>query len=79
MGSSTSVDTISDCPGELKEAISSLIFASSRCGESPELQGIRGLFANRYGKEFTAAAVELTNNCGVNPKVRSDYQNLFTL
>lgn len=73
------MNTNSDCPRELQEAMSSLIFASSRCGESPELQDIRGLFANRYGKEFTAAAVELTNNCGVNPKVRSDYHNLFLL
>lgn len=34
---------------------------------------IRGLFTNRFGKEFTSAAVELRNNCGVNHKVRSDF------
>lgn len=58
-----------ECPEELKEAISSLIFAASRCGEFPELQQIRALFTSRYGKEFTSRAVELRNNCGVNPKM----------
>lgn len=57
------------CPEELKEAISSLIYAASRCGEFPELQELRVIFTSRFGKEFTARAVELRNNCGVNPKV----------
>uniref|UniRef100_A0A6N2KVH3 IST1-like protein n=1 Tax=Salix viminalis TaxID=40686 RepID=A0A6N2KVH3_SALVM len=55
-----------ECPDELKEAVSSLIFASSRCGECPELQEIRGIFTSRFGKEFAAGAVELRSNCGVN-------------
>ncbi|KAM7272025.1 hypothetical protein ACFE04_031239 [Oxalis oulophora] len=58
-----------ECPDELKEAISSLLFASSRCGDFPELQEIRAVFTSRYGKEFTARAIELRNNCGVNPKI----------
>ncbi|EEF45626.1 protein with unknown function [Ricinus communis] len=57
------------CPDELKEAISSLIFAASRCGELPEMQKIRCLFESRFGKEFTTRAAELRNNCGVNPKI----------
>ncbi|XP_021296717.1 uncharacterized protein LOC110425960 [Herrania umbratica] len=57
------------CPDELKEAISSLIFAASRCGELPELQKIRWLFTSRYGKELETRAVELRSNCGVNPKI----------
>ncbi|CAI0451093.1 unnamed protein product [Linum tenue] len=57
-----------ECPDELKETISSLIFASSRCAEFPELQEIRGIFQLRFGKEFIARAIELRNNCGVNPK-----------
>jgi vacuolar protein sorting-associated protein IST1 len=60
-----------ECPDELKEAVSSLIFASSRCGEFPELQEIRGVFVSRFGKEIAACAVELRSNCGVNPKVKS--------
>ncbi|XP_059288455.1 uncharacterized protein LOC132041775 [Lycium ferocissimum] len=57
------------CPEELKEAISSLIYAATRCGEFPELQELRAIFTSRFGKEFTARAVELRNNCGVDPKM----------
>ncbi|XVF20550.1 hypothetical protein REPUB_Repub12eG0010100 [Reevesia pubescens] len=57
------------CPDKLKEAISSLIFAASRCGE---LEKIRRLFTSRYGKELERRAVELRNNCGVNPKKKMD-------
>ncbi|XP_008775064.2 uncharacterized protein LOC103695492 [Phoenix dactylifera] len=57
------------CPEELREAISSLIFAASRCGDMPELQSARYIFASMFGKEFAAAAVELRNNCGVNAKM----------
>ncbi|KAF8389783.1 hypothetical protein HHK36_024302 [Tetracentron sinense] len=58
-----------ECPEELKEAISSLLFAASRCGEFPELIEIRAVFASLFGKEFVARAVELRNNCGVNHKM----------
>ncbi|KAK9276996.1 hypothetical protein L1049_006535 [Liquidambar formosana] len=55
-----------ECPDELKEAISSLLYAASRCGDFPEIQEIRAVFTSRYGKEFAARAIELRNNCGVN-------------
>lgn len=58
-----------ECPEELKEAISSLIYASSRCGDFPELQEIRSVFASHFGKEFVARAVELRNHCTVNLKM----------
>lgn len=58
-----------ECPTELREAISTLLFAASRCGEFPELQEIRALFTSRYGKEFVNRAIELRNNCGVNARV----------
>lgn len=58
-----------ECPEELKEAISSLIYASSRCGDFPELQEIRAVFASHFGKEFTARAVELRNHCAVSLKM----------
>ncbi|XP_008781099.1 uncharacterized protein LOC103700966 [Phoenix dactylifera] len=58
-----------ECPEELREAISSLIFAGSRCGDLPELQSARCIFASKFGKEFATAAAELRNNCGVNPKM----------
>lgn len=56
-----------ECPEELKEAVSGLIFAASRCGDFPELHEIKSIFTTRFGKEFTARAVELRNNCGVSP------------
>ncbi|XP_042482846.1 uncharacterized protein LOC122063194 [Macadamia integrifolia] len=58
-----------ECPDELKESISTIIFAASRCGEFPEVQEIRNIFTSRYGKEFASRAVELRNNCGVNPRI----------
>lgn len=57
------------CPEELKEAISSLIYAASRCGEFPELKELRAILTSRFGKEFAGRAVELRNNCGVNSKM----------
>ncbi len=59
------------CPLDLKEAISSLIFAAPRCADLPELLQIQGLFAVKYGKEFAAAATELRPDCGVNRRVWS--------
>ncbi|XP_021887947.1 dentin sialophosphoprotein-like [Carica papaya] len=58
-----------DCPDELKEAISSLIFAASRSGEFPELQQIRGELTSKFGKDMAVRSVELRNNCGVDPKM----------
>ncbi|KAI4302225.1 hypothetical protein MLD38_038003 [Melastoma candidum] len=55
-----------ECPEELKEAIATLIYAASRCGDFPELQEIRSIFTSHFGREFAARAVELRNNCGVN-------------
>ncbi|XP_058193844.1 uncharacterized protein LOC131310697 [Rhododendron vialii] len=60
------VENNRECPEELNEAISSLIFAASRCRELPELQEIRMIFSSRYGNEFVARAIELRNNFRVN-------------
>ncbi|KAK1421136.1 hypothetical protein QVD17_23254 [Tagetes erecta] len=48
-----------DCPNDINEAVSSLIFASARCGELPELLRIRKLFSERYGQHFEARALSL--------------------
>ncbi|KAL7134896.1 hypothetical protein ABFS83_11G056300 [Erythranthe nasuta] len=53
------------CPIDLKEAITSVVFASPRCGDVPELLEIKKHFTEKYGKEFITAAVELRPNCGV--------------
>ncbi|KAG6511625.1 IST1-like protein [Zingiber officinale] len=59
-----------ECPEELREATSSLIFTSSRCAvELPELAKVSAIFSNKYGKEFASAAVELRNRCRVNPEL----------
>jgi hypothetical protein len=55
-----------ECPFELREAIASIIFASGRCSDLPELMHLRTLFTTKYGKEFVAAAMELRPDSGVN-------------
>ncbi|KAK7269746.1 hypothetical protein RIF29_22481 [Crotalaria pallida] len=58
-----------ECPEELKEAASGLLYAASRCGNLPEIQEIRAVLTSRFGKEFAARAIELRNNCGVHPQL----------
>ncbi|KAI3817178.1 hypothetical protein L1987_10967 [Smallanthus sonchifolius] len=55
-----------DCPEELKEAVSSLLYAAPRCGEFPELQEIRGILTARFGKELVNGA---RSNSGVSQKM----------
>ncbi|VFQ88196.1 unnamed protein product [Cuscuta campestris] len=55
-----------ECPADLKEGISSLIFAAPRCSEIPELVGIRDVFEKKYGKDFVSEATDLRPNAGVN-------------
>ncbi|KAL3619936.1 hypothetical protein CASFOL_034848 [Castilleja foliolosa] len=45
------------CPEELHEAVSSLKYADTRCGEFPELQEIHSILTLRFGREFVANAV----------------------
>ncbi|CAN4083219.1 unnamed protein product [Withania somnifera] len=63
------IKTKGECPEELAEAVSSLIFAASRWGEFPELHELREIFTSRYGNEFAAKCVELRTNCSVQPKM----------
>ncbi|KAG7654141.1 Vacuolar protein sorting-associated protein Ist1 [Arabidopsis suecica] len=58
-----------DCPDELLEAVSGLLFAASRIGEFPELQEIRNVLISRFGKDIAARSIELRSNCGVDPKI----------
>ncbi|XP_039069313.1 uncharacterized protein LOC120215837 [Hibiscus syriacus] len=59
-----------DCPDDINEAVSSLIFASARCAELPELTEIRKLFRERYGHRFATAAVELLPGNLVNREIQ---------
>ncbi|PNY04030.1 hypothetical protein L195_g000441 [Trifolium pratense] len=58
-----------ECPEELEEAASGILYAASRCGDFPEIQEIRTILTSRFGKEFAARAIELRNNCKVQPKI----------
>ncbi|XP_057828863.2 uncharacterized protein LOC131040010 isoform X2 [Cryptomeria japonica] len=58
-----------DRPQDINEAVSSLIYASARCADLPELLRLRSLFAKRYGYEFASAAVYLHHNSCVNQQI----------
>lgn len=53
------------CPIDLKEAVSSVIFASPRCADLPELMDIRKHLGAKYGKEFVNSVLEVRPDCGV--------------
>lgn len=55
-----------DCPADLKEAISSVIYAAPRCSDIPELSRIRDIFEKKYGNDFVSAATDLRPESGVN-------------
>ncbi|KAJ8452136.1 hypothetical protein Cgig2_016717 [Carnegiea gigantea] len=59
------IESQKNCPLDLKEAITSLMFAAQRCGDIPELQDISKNFTAKYGKDFATAAIELCPQCGV--------------
>ncbi|AQK57400.1 Regulator of Vps4 activity in the MVB pathway protein [Zea mays] len=61
-----SVEVQKECPIELCEAIASIIFASGRCSDLPELMHLHNLFTTKYGKEFVASAMELCPDSSVN-------------
>ncbi|PIN06275.1 hypothetical protein CDL12_21175 [Handroanthus impetiginosus] len=59
-----------DCPNDINEAASTLIFSSARFGELPELLSIRELFGERYGQRFVMAALELLPGNLVNRQIK---------
>ncbi|CAJ1956550.1 unnamed protein product [Sphenostylis stenocarpa] len=61
-----------DCPNDINEAVSSLMFASARCGELPELGVIRKLFGQRYGERLATTAVELFPGNLVNKQLKEN-------
>ncbi|KAL1345858.1 hypothetical protein HN51_019534 [Arachis hypogaea] len=61
-----------DCPNDINEAVSSLIYASARCGEIPELCVIRKLFGERYGDKFVTTAMELLLGNLVNNQLKEN-------
>ncbi|XP_057461216.1 uncharacterized protein LOC130751625 isoform X2 [Actinidia eriantha] len=61
-----------DCPNDINEAVSTLIFASARCGDLPELPMIRKLFGDRYGHRFATVALELLPGNLVNRQIKEN-------
>ncbi|XP_024006124.1 uncharacterized protein LOC18010593 [Eutrema salsugineum] len=55
---------------EINEAVSSLVFASARCGELPELISIRELFVQRYGLNYVTKALQLLQGNFVNFQIK---------
>ncbi|XP_062110116.1 uncharacterized protein LOC133821947 [Humulus lupulus] len=60
------IDNQRECPIELQEAISSIIFAAPRCSDVPDLLHIKNLFNTKYGKTFVSSVSELRPDSGVN-------------
>ena len=52
-------------PIDLKEAITSVIFATPRCSDITALVNVKKNFRAKYGKEFVTGATELLPGCGV--------------
>ncbi|XP_074364825.1 uncharacterized protein LOC141705849 [Apium graveolens] len=61
-----------DCPNDIKEAVSTLVFASARCGDLPELRKLRNLFGKRYGQKNTKIALELLPGNLVNQTIKEN-------
>ncbi|KAL7142157.1 hypothetical protein ABFS83_08G104900 [Erythranthe nasuta] len=59
-----------NCPNDINEAISTLIFSSARFGQLPELVSIRKLFGERYGEKFVTTAIELLPGNLVNSQIK---------
>lgn len=58
-----------DLSDGINEAVSTLVFASARFGDLPELRTLRLLFVERYGQPFVSMALHLLPGNRVNPQV----------
>ncbi|XP_019096486.1 PREDICTED: uncharacterized protein LOC104767981 [Camelina sativa] len=58
-----------DLPDGINEAVSTLVFASARCGDLHELRALRILCGARYGQHFVDTALNLLPGNCVNPQV----------
>lgn len=59
------IESQKTCPIDLKEAVTSVLFAAPRCSDISELVDIKKQFTSKYGKEFVSAALELRPDSGV--------------
>ncbi|EOA29824.1 hypothetical protein CARUB_v10012919mg [Capsella rubella] len=60
------IESQKNCPIDLKEAVTSVLFASQRLSSDvPELSEIVKQFTTKYGKDFATSAIELRPDSGV--------------
>ncbi|CAH2051212.1 unnamed protein product [Thlaspi arvense] len=59
------IESQKHCPIDLKEAVTSVLFASQRLSDVPELSEIVKQFTTKYGKDFATSAIELRPDSGV--------------
>ncbi|KAL1220791.1 hypothetical protein V5N11_030875 [Cardamine amara subsp. amara] len=59
------IESQKNCPIDLKEAVTSVLFASQRLSDVPELSEIVKQFTTKYGKDFATSAIELRPDSGV--------------
>ncbi|XP_049343580.1 uncharacterized protein LOC125807879 [Solanum verrucosum] len=64
------ISTNSKLSDDVQEALSSMIFAASRCGELPELHSLRNLFKQHFGQAFDRLNVELLPGNMVNSETK---------
>ncbi|KAK4714766.1 hypothetical protein R3W88_020673 [Solanum pinnatisectum] len=64
------ISTNSKLSDDVQEALSSMIFAASRCGELPELHSLRNLFKQQFGQSFDRLNVELLPGNMVNSETK---------
>ncbi|KAI3457488.1 hypothetical protein Pfo_014151 [Paulownia fortunei] len=62
---------------EVLEAVSSLIFGASRCGELTELHSMRNLFRQHFGQKFERTNVELLPGNAVNSQLSHNLSTAF--
>ncbi|KAL1212397.1 hypothetical protein V5N11_009496 [Cardamine amara subsp. amara] len=55
---------------DINKAVSSLVFASARCGELPELLSIRELIGQRYGQRYLTTVLQLLPGNLVNCQIK---------
>ncbi|KAG7541024.1 Vacuolar protein sorting-associated protein Ist1 [Arabidopsis thaliana x Arabidopsis arenosa] len=59
------IDSQKTCPNDLKEAVTSVLYASQRLTDVAELSDIVKHFSAKYGKDFVSAAIGLQPDSGV--------------
>ncbi|KAJ0251662.1 Regulator of Vps4 activity in the MVB pathway protein [Hirschfeldia incana] len=59
------IDSQKTCPNDLKEAVTSVLYASKRLSDVAELADVVKHFSAKYGKDFVSAAVGLQQDSGV--------------